>query len=46
MKAVVLTGHGDLDRLQYIDYPLPEIADDEVVVVSLKPRTWRMVWVE
>jgi len=27
MKAVVLTGHGDLDKLQYMDYPLPAIAE-------------------
>jgi NADPH:quinone reductase-like Zn-dependent oxidoreductase len=32
MKAVVLTGHGNLDKLQYMDYPLPEVADDEVLI--------------
>lgn len=32
MKAVVLTGHGDLDRLRYMDYPLPAIAADEVLI--------------
>jgi NADPH:quinone reductase-like Zn-dependent oxidoreductase len=32
MKAVVLTGHGDLDQLQYMDYPLPAIAADEVLI--------------
>jgi NADPH:quinone reductase-like Zn-dependent oxidoreductase len=32
MKAVVLTGHGDLDKLQYMDYPVPEVAADEVLI--------------
>ena len=32
MKAVVLTGHRDLDRLQYMDYLVPEVADDEVLM--------------
>jgi NADPH:quinone reductase-like Zn-dependent oxidoreductase len=32
MKAVVLTGHGDLDMLQYMDCPLPQVADDEVLI--------------
>ena len=32
MKAVVLTGHGDLDMLQYRDYPVPEVAADEVLI--------------
>ncbi|MFZ9037566.1 MAG: alcohol dehydrogenase family protein [Gammaproteobacteria bacterium] len=32
MKAVVLTGHGDLDKLQYMDYPVPTPAADEVLI--------------
>ncbi len=32
MKAVVLTGHGSLDMLQYMDCPVPEVADDEVLI--------------
>ena len=32
MKAVALTGHGDLDKLQYGDYPLPQVAVDEVLI--------------
>ncbi|MDH3762752.1 MAG: alcohol dehydrogenase family protein [Gammaproteobacteria bacterium] len=32
MKAVVLTGHGDLDMLQYRDCPVPEPASDEVLI--------------
>jgi len=32
MKAVVLTGHGGLDKLQYMDYPVPEVAEDEVLI--------------
>jgi NADPH:quinone reductase-like Zn-dependent oxidoreductase len=32
MKAVILTDHGDLDKLQYMDYPVPEVADDEVLI--------------
>jgi NADPH:quinone reductase-like Zn-dependent oxidoreductase len=32
MKAVVLTGHGDLDMLQYLDYPVPPVAADEVLI--------------
>jgi NADPH:quinone reductase-like Zn-dependent oxidoreductase len=32
MKAVVLTGHGDLDKLEYRDCPIPSIADDEVLI--------------
>lgn len=32
MKAVILTGHGDLDKLQYVDYPLPLVAADEVLI--------------
>ena len=32
MKAVVLTGHGDLDKLQYMDYPVPRVAEDEVLI--------------
>jgi NADPH:quinone reductase-like Zn-dependent oxidoreductase len=32
MKAVVLTGHGDLDKLQYMDYPVAMAADDEVLI--------------
>lgn len=32
MKAVVLTGHGDLDKLEYRDYPVPTVADDEVLI--------------
>ncbi len=32
MKAVVLTGHGDLDMLQYRDCPVPVPAADEVLL--------------
>ena len=32
MKAVVLTGHGGLDKLQYLDYPVPSVADNEVLI--------------
>ena len=32
MKAVALTGHGDLDMLQYGDYPVPEVTADEVLL--------------
>jgi len=32
MKAVVLTGHGDLDKLEYRDCPIPSVADDEVLI--------------
>ncbi len=33
MPAVVLTGHGDLDRLEYRDdVPIPEPAGDEVLI--------------
>lgn len=32
MKAVVLTGHGGMDRLKYMDYPLPKPAADEVLI--------------
>ena len=33
MRAVLLTGHGDLDRLEYRDdVPIPEPAGDEVLI--------------
>jgi len=32
MKAVVLTGHGDLDMLRYLDYPVPTVTADEVLI--------------
>lgn len=32
MKAVVLTGHGDLDQLQYMDFPVPAVANDDVLI--------------
>ena len=32
MKAVVLTGHGGMDMLQYVDYPVPQPAADEVLI--------------
>ncbi len=32
MKAVVLTGHGGLDKLEYRDCPVPEPAADEVLL--------------
>lgn len=32
MKAVVFHQHGDLDRLQYVDFPEPKIGHDEVLV--------------
>ena len=32
MKAIVLTGHGGLDKLQYMDRPLPNLNNDEVLI--------------
>jgi alcohol dehydrogenase len=33
MCAVLLTGHGGMDKLEYVeDYPVPAIADDEVLI--------------
>ena len=32
MKAVMLTGHGGLDKLEYVDRPIPTLADDEVLI--------------
>ena len=32
MKAVILTGHGGLDKLEYVDRPIPSVADDEVLI--------------
>ena len=32
MKAVVLTGHGDLDKLEYRDYPTPAVGAGEVLI--------------
>ena len=32
MKAVVLTGHGDLDMLEYRDCPVPAVTADEVLI--------------
>ena len=32
MKAVVLTGHGDLDMQKYIDFPVPEPSANEVLI--------------
>jgi NADPH:quinone reductase-like Zn-dependent oxidoreductase len=32
MKAVALTGHGDIGMLRYGDYPLPQLAADEVLI--------------
>jgi NADPH:quinone reductase-like Zn-dependent oxidoreductase len=32
MKAVVLTGHGDLDKLVYRDCAVPSVASDEVLI--------------
>ncbi len=32
MKAVVLTGHGGLDRLEYRDHPVPQPAPGEVLL--------------
>ena len=32
MKAVILTGHGGLDKLEYVDRPIPAIGDDEVLL--------------
>ena len=32
MKTVVLTGHGDLDMLKYMDFPVPVPAADEVLI--------------
>ena len=32
MQAVVLTGHGDLDKLEYRDCPVPAIAAGEVLI--------------
>jgi NADPH:quinone reductase-like Zn-dependent oxidoreductase len=30
MKAVVLTGHGSRDKLEYMDYPVPEIESGKI----------------
>ena len=32
MKAVVTTGHGGMDKLEYRDVPVPAPADDEVLI--------------
>ncbi len=32
MKAVLLTGHGDLDKLEYRDCPVPAVGRDEVLI--------------
>ena len=32
MKAIVLTGHGGLDKLEYRDHPVPVPAADEVLI--------------
>ncbi|MDH3389825.1 MAG: alcohol dehydrogenase family protein [Gammaproteobacteria bacterium] len=32
MKAVVLSGHGDMDMLKYVDFPVPRPATDEVLI--------------
>ena len=32
MKAVILTGHGGLDQLEYVDRPIPAIGNDEVLI--------------
>ena len=32
MKAVALTGHGNIGMLHYGDYPLPQVAADEVLI--------------
>ena len=32
MKAVVLSGHGGMDKLEYRDYPVPTPAADEVLI--------------
>ena len=33
MRAVVLTGHGDLDKLEYrTDWPVPRPGPDEVLI--------------
>jgi len=32
MKAVVLTGHGGLDKLEYRDHPVPAVAGGEVLI--------------
>jgi NADPH:quinone reductase-like Zn-dependent oxidoreductase len=32
MKAVVLTGHGDIDKLVYRDAPVPSVGPDEVLL--------------
>lgn len=47
MKAVVLTGHGGLDRLEYrTDYPVPSPAQGEVVIrVSACGMNNTDVWV-
>ncbi|MGI9291055.1 MAG: alcohol dehydrogenase family protein [Gammaproteobacteria bacterium] len=32
MKAVVLTGHGGLDKLEYKNFPVPQVEVDEVLI--------------
>lgn len=32
MKAVVLTGHGGLDKLEYKDFPVPKVDRNEVLI--------------
>jgi NADPH:quinone reductase-like Zn-dependent oxidoreductase len=32
MKAAALLGHGDLDRIEYTDVPVPDIQADEVLL--------------
>jgi NADPH:quinone reductase-like Zn-dependent oxidoreductase len=41
MKAIILKAPGDVDQLEYIELPIPEISSDEVLVkvkaISINP---------
>lgn len=32
MQAIVLTGHGAMDKLEYLDFPKPIAVEDEVLI--------------
>ncbi|MGB5706801.1 MAG: hypothetical protein WBM41_08210 [Arenicellales bacterium] len=32
MKAIVLTGRGAMEKLEYVDFPKPVAAEDEVLI--------------
>lgn len=31
VKAIVLAGHGAMDKLEYVDFPKPVTAEDEIL---------------